>query len=246
MQVFFQVPWKIKDIITTFIIIILLLGGIFFIEYIFNISQFLKLYFSNSFLILIAFIFQWIIFLLPVVFLTQRKYGLKVKYFLLKKLNFFPSLWLAIKGYGFYIFISLIISIFVIYSGLKIPGYQIQEPILRFFGETNLDFLIAGLLIIIIAPILEELFFRGFLLGTLSNRVGIFYGSILSALIFALLHGQFKSIIPIFILGLIINYLVIKSKNLTPAIIFHILNNLIAFTFHLLIIKEIITLKDFL
>jgi len=55
---------------------------------------------------------------------------------------------------------------------------------------------------------------------------------------------QWQSIIPIFILGLIINRIVINNKSIMPAICFHIFNNAIAFTIQILIIKDFIKFDE--
>ncbi len=93
---------------------------------------------------------------------------------------------------------------------------------------------------------MEEVFFRGFLLRAFSNKWGMIYGSIISAALFAILHMQPEVIIPIFILGLIINSIVIKSRSIIPAICFHAFNNAIAFTIEILILKDIIAIEEIL
>ncbi|MCC7552300.1 CPBP family intramembrane metalloprotease [Candidatus Micrarchaeota archaeon] len=78
-------------------------------------------------------------------------------------------------------------------------------------------------LAIILAPLAEEIFFRGFLY----KKIGIW----ISAVIFALLHFSYGSIVEIavaFAIALFLTYLFIKTKSLWPSIIAHSLFNLFA------------------
>ncbi len=189
------------------------------------------------------FMIQWGILLLPLLFVRPGYKNLTWKNFGFRKYSPLKSLFLILKGYIFYIIISVIIVTIIMYSDVRVPGYQVDWSIFHFFDENLYSLIIAGLLIIIIGPVLEEIFFRGFILRTLCNRIGLLLGSVLSAGLFAVLHMPWQNIIPIFVLGLVINYIVIKSKSLWPAIGFHVLNNAIAFTLQLLLFREVISLE---
>ncbi len=78
---------------------------------------------------------------------------------------------------------------------------------------------------IILAPLAEEIFFRGFLL----KKLGLWA----SAIIFAVLHFAYGSIVEIaaaFAIALLLSYLFVKTKSLWPSIIAHSLFNLLALT----------------
>lgn len=77
---------------------------------------------------------------------------------------------------------------------------------------------------VIVAPITEELIYRGFVLKNLSKanqRFGIF----MSALLFGLMHGTVPQIILGFAMGIFLAHITIKHNSLLPAIIVHIFNN---------------------
>lgn len=242
MKKYFQAPWGFKDliIISLFAAILLLayVGGLYF----FNTKNYLRTGDLKSLYLIGILVFQWLMFLLPLIIFTARKYKLKWQHFGFVRVGILKTLGLVIGSYFLYIGITLIISLISIYNNIKIPGYQIQESVLPLFGTDILGLIVAGIAIVLLAPLIEEILFRGFLLRTLSNKIGVIWGSIVSALVFALLHVPWQSIIPIFILGLILNSIVIRSKSLWPAIGFHILNNSITFTILLLIEKDIISL----
>lgn len=247
MKKYFQAPWNLKDvfnititIIVAFILIVSFLNFINFEELTNNDKY-------KSYFISLGILLQGIIAILIIYFFSKKKYKqISFKDFGFKKIRFFKCILAILSAYFIYLGITAIIGIISFYLDIQIPGYEVQENILPFFGESNLDLIMAGVAIILIAPITEEILFRGFFLRALSNKWGVFYGSIISALIFSLLHYPWQSFIPIFILGLIINSLVIRYKTIWPAIGFHMFNNSLVFIFQLLILKEIISLDKFI
>jgi len=77
---------------------------------------------------------------------------------------------------------------------------------------------------LIIAPITEELFYRGMVLKNLSKasqRCGIF----ISALLFGLMHATIPQIILGFAMGIFLAHITIKHNSIIPAILVHIFNN---------------------
>ncbi|OGJ50883.1 hypothetical protein A2229_04975 [Candidatus Peregrinibacteria bacterium RIFOXYA2_FULL_33_7] len=121
---------------------------------------------------------------------------------------------------------AYLVSILQYNFGIHVPGFEKQDSHIPWFGDNNLSIFIAVLVVVIIAPLVEEIFFRGFILQTFLNRFGTYLASGISALIFAAAHLEFKNILPLFILGLILNYIFIKNnRSIWPAIIFHALNN---------------------
>lgn len=77
---------------------------------------------------------------------------------------------------------------------------------------------------IIIAPIIEELLYRGVLLRTL-ERYGKWFAIIISALVFGLMHGNAVQFPVAFVIGLLFGYLTLKY-SIGLSITLHILNNL--------------------
>src|SRR5688500_5816517 len=75
----------------------------------------------------------------------------------------------------------------------------------------------------------EELFFRGALQKTLLrwNRKP-WLSILLSSMVFALLHGTFFKILPIFCLGLMLGTVYYVTSNIWYNIIIHFLNNALA------------------
>jgi len=107
-------------------------------------------------------------------------------------------------------------------------------------AQKRMDFVRAGALIVTtigIVPILEELFFRGFLQSWLRSLYGARLSICISSLIFALCHFQSSGLasnvvtLPvIFVSSLFIGRIYEKTESLAAPIGMHMANNLIAAT----------------
>lgn len=82
-------------------------------------------------------------------------------------------------------------------------------------------------LVCVLVPIGEEMFFRGFVYGTL-RRWGVAAGAVLSALFFAVVHQQVVHFLPIALLGVILAVIYERTGSLLPAMVVHAANNLVA------------------
>ena len=90
-------------------------------------------------------------------------------------------------------------------------------------------FLLAGAAGCILAPFVEELFFRGYIFQTFSARYGRVWAYLFSAGLFALVHANLAAAAPIFVLGLMLAAIFQRSGSIVPGMIAHGLNNAIAF-----------------
>lgn len=81
------------------------------------------------------------------------------------------------------------------------------------------------LLVGILIPFAEELFFRGFLYQFIKERIGIWPGILLSSLIFGVIHGDIAVGLTAFLLGILLAVVYEYSRSLWAAVIVHALNN---------------------
>jgi membrane protease YdiL (CAAX protease family) len=79
----------------------------------------------------------------------------------------------------------------------------------------------------ILAPVGEEILFRGIAYAALSDRFGRQKGILLSSLLFAVFRGAVIHFIPFFIMGLALALLSYRTKSIIPSIITHSLVTLI-------------------
>jgi membrane protease YdiL (CAAX protease family) len=82
---------------------------------------------------------------------------------------------------------------------------------------------------VIAAPLIEEIFFRGFLFQGFRQKYGWINAMLLSSAIFAAAHLDLAALIPTFILGNLLAYLYHRSNSVWPGVILHFLVNGFAF-----------------
>ncbi|NSW77943.1 MAG: CPBP family intramembrane metalloprotease [Chthonomonadetes bacterium] len=84
------------------------------------------------------------------------------------------------------------------------------------------------LTVAVVAPIGEELFFRGFVFNLLRNRLSMTSAVWLSAGIFALLHVSVKNFLPILVIGVLLARLYARTGSLWSSVVMHGTFNLLS------------------
>lgn len=105
-----------------------------------------------------------------------------------------------------------------------LAGREFRNPQLDFLAPAGFSWegLAAMLLVVgIIAPIMEEMIFRGLLYGWLRTRIGIAGGTIVSATIFGFAHGIVMLAPALALTGIVLAMVYERSRSLWPAIIVH-------------------------
>ena len=102
-------------------------------------------------------------------------------------------------------------------------------PIERFFRDADSAYLMAfyG---VIVAPFVEELFFRGFLYPALARRIGVSTSVILTASAFALMHWQqlahaWVPLLWLFLVGTVLTVVRALTKSLAASVLVHLSYN---------------------
>jgi membrane protease YdiL (CAAX protease family) len=86
-------------------------------------------------------------------------------------------------------------------------------------------------LVCVIAPIAEELFFRGFTFTALRRRLGTIGAAVVTGMIFGAIHlggTQVEFIVPLMVFGFFLCLLYVWTRSLLPCIVLHALNNSLA------------------
>lgn len=106
---------------------------------------------------------------------------------------------------------------------------QVQE-----IGFENLagvgELLVAGLALVVFAPIAEELIFRGYLFGGLRENLRFWPAAIITSMLFGAVHGQWNVALDTFVLSLILCYLREKTGSIWAGMVLHGIKNALAFT----------------
>jgi membrane protease YdiL (CAAX protease family) len=122
----------------------------------------------------------------------------------------------------------LVVAYLVIYvhnlilTALGIPTQGVEISGLFEQLHTPIWFFLVGA---ILAPLVEETFFRGFLFQGFRARYGWITGMLLSSAIFAIAHLDIASLIPTFILGNLLAYLYHRTNSIWPGVILHMTVN---------------------
>lgn len=104
--------------------------------------------------------------------------------------------------------------------------YFIETNVTDIFSYNNIyEFIIVFIYACIVAPILEELLFRGYVIN-LFKKYGKKTAIILSACMFGITHAEFMQIIPAIFCGIILGILYIKTNNIKVCIACHMINNI--------------------
>jgi uncharacterized protein len=94
-------------------------------------------------------------------------------------------------------------------------------------GESVLAAAVAVILIVGLAPIAEEVFFRGFLFGGLRTRLSLWPAALIAGVVFGLIHAPtgITAVVPLAMLGVGLSWLYERTGSLGPPIILHVFNN---------------------
>lgn len=134
-----------------------------------------------------------------------------------------------------FVITAIVITLFLqqvsilLMSGLSVVLYGMgYEVLFNYEMSTDAPTQIASFFSsVILAPVAEELFFRGIVLrnvAKVSQRFAIFF----SAMIFGLMHGNPYQMILGFLIGIVLGYITVKTGSIIPAILCHMANNLVA------------------
>jgi membrane protease YdiL (CAAX protease family) len=112
-----------------------------------------------------------------------------------------------------------------------------QEDVTKEVGTDTggaLNVIVGAILIVIIAPLSEEVFFRGFMFAGLRRAMPLWGAALISACVWGSLHltgGNVGVAIQLAVFGVILAYLYEQTGSLYATIFAHALNNTIAFIY---------------
>ncbi len=111
-----------------------------------------------------------------------------------------------------------------LYAGL------ITEPHQKDIAEAFGPIAVQVVLIVIAAPISEEVCFRGMLYGGLRTRLPRYPAALVTGLIFGGLHATtgIPAVPPLIVFGFLLALLYEKTGSILPGIMLHMLNNIVA------------------
>ena len=107
-----------------------------------------------------------------------------------------------------------------------------QVPFERLFSTAHAAYILGGLAVVV-APFMEELFFRGFLFPAL-QRLGALVAVLLTSVTFAAVHGAqygwaWTAVLLMFVVGLVLTLLRARTGSVVPGFLLHVAYNLTLF-----------------
>ena len=127
---------------------------------------------------------------------------------------------------GFTIVYLLLLGLFLAWLGKEPPSQALAgmfDP-----GRPWWSLLLAGGMVLVTAPIAEEVLFRGVLYPSLLRRLGPQWAAVVSGMLFAVVHFEWHTIAPLALLGYLLARIYHITGSLPLVIAFHAGNNLLA------------------
>ena len=133
-------------------------------------------------------------------------------------------------GVAAYLVLTAIVTALAM-SFLTFVNYeQIQDTGFTNMG-TQAEYILAFIMLVIVAPIAEELLFRGYLLGKLRKYAPLWISILITSVLFAIVHFAWNVGLDVFALSIVLCVLRVVSGSLWPSIMLHMLKNGVAFYF---------------
>lgn len=233
------VSWGIADVLKVAIIVIfsgytLHIAGIMILRFInFNMDINLR--------VILGTVFMDIIAVISILYFIIVKYREKISSLGVTLRDFYKNL---LSGITAYIFILPVLILALILSVVLLEKIGYSAPPERVFDiffeeKRNNVVLFLTVFVAILGPIIEEIFFRGFLYSAVKKRFGMILGLLLSSFLFSALHANIAGFLPIMILGILMAFLYEVTGSLVTSISVHILHNSIIVYF-VFFIKELL------
>lgn len=135
---------------------------------------------------------------------------------------------LAIAGFVLYAILSMIVMALV---KQYVPGIDLNQQqdlgVEKLFGQ---DRLVGFLLFVLLAPVVEEVIFRGLLFSRLrEHAMPLWLALFVVSALFALLHGQWNVALDVFMMSIVSCTLRVATGSVWASILLHMIKNMLAF-----------------
>ncbi|MBM3668192.1 MAG: CPBP family intramembrane metalloprotease, partial [Actinobacteria bacterium] len=141
----------------------------------------------------------------------------------------------ALSGLGWMLLAMLAYYLFAgLFASLVIQPDQEDVAGELGVGDENLIVAVTAVVLIVgLAPVAEEAFFRGFFFSGLRSRMSLWPAALLSGLAFGMVHATtgITTVVPLAALGVALAWLYEKTGSLWPPVIAHMINNAIALAY---------------
>jgi membrane protease YdiL (CAAX protease family) len=167
-------------------------------------------------LMLLSQLLLYVVMALYMVLLVEGKYHTR----------FWPAIrwnWPGVGGVSF-------VGVGVLMLGFDILGRFLpmpkNTPFDQFF-DRPFDAYLTAAFAVTLGPLMEELFFRGFLYPVVARRLGVFWGILLTALPFGLMHffqygNSWGAVLIVFLVGAVLTVVRAMTKSVAASFLAHV------------------------
>jgi membrane protease YdiL (CAAX protease family) len=126
----------------------------------------------------------------------------------------------------FLIFYAAVYHVWLYWTGHE-PAPQ---DVVRLFAELDPGFMLVYFifLALVVAPLAEEILFRGLLLPALGRRWGLGAAILVSSVLFAAMHFHIPSLVPLFVFSIALSLAYIYTESITVPVVMHMLFNAVS------------------
>lgn len=135
---------------------------------------------------------------------------------------------LVLLGVGLNVFISILFSL------IPFPETWVSSYTNSFTNIMQGNYIVSLLSVVIVAPVVEEVIFRGLIYTRLKNGVPLILSAVITSVVFGMIHGTIIWAIYTFLFSLILIWVFEKFKSLLANIILHMAFNAIGMGLSLL------------
>lgn len=111
---------------------------------------------------------------------------------------------------------------------IGIDLFKIPAPASELVDYSGIQLMFSIIVIGLFGPFCEEIFFRGFALPVFARRYGLWGGILISAALFSAFHFSIGALVPIFIFGIVLAWLYVRTGSIYPSMVAHAVQNIVA------------------
>ena len=152
------------------------------------------------------------------------------KEFGLNKLPTWTDILLSPAGFIVYFILAAIITALASLVFPKEIMVQAQDVGFKNLNR-SLDYVFAFLALVVVAPVVEETIFRGYLFGKLKKHMPVIVAVLITSAVFGIAHGQINVGLNVFALSVVACYLREFTDSIWAGVLLHMIKNGIAFYF---------------
>lgn len=146
----------------------------------------------------------------------------------IQRLPTWTDIWMAPIGLVVYFILS---SILILGATTLLPWFDVaQAQDTGFSGlSQRYEFILAFITLVVLAPVAEEILFRGYLFGLLKKYIPVWIAVVATSLLFGAIHGAWNVAFDTFALSIILCLLRLSTGSIWAPILVHMTKNAIAF-----------------